>query len=103
MNFFTVSGVAATRASPGAVSRTTAIFMPRGGLAYDQDDGEGDDEADDRPPLEQPDESFVVAYVVGDLLRRRIVQQRLFVRHFLPLGCNALRRSITRAFATPNP
>jgi hypothetical protein len=27
MNFFTVSGVAATRVSPGAVSLTTAIFI----------------------------------------------------------------------------
>ena len=58
MNFFTVSGVAATRVSPGAVSLTTAIFMPRD-LAEDMMT-RSDDKAGDRAPFQQPHEAFIV-------------------------------------------
>ncbi len=82
MNFFAVSGVAATRVSPLAVSLRTAIFT----LADDHDDDEGDDEAGQRPPFEQPGETLVITNVMGDFGRGRVRQQRLFfVGHVIPL------------------
>src|SRR5690349_3005982 len=63
MNFFAVSGVAATRRSPSAVSLRTAIFIrpvPAIGSARDQqDDDEGDDQRDDRSPFHQALEETV--------------------------------------------
>ena len=81
MNFFTVSGVAATRVSPAAVSLTTAILT----LADDHDDEERDDEADNGAPFEQANEPFVIADMMRDFLGWRIVQKRLLMRHVVPL------------------
>src|SRR5881628_878638 len=70
VNFLTVSGIAAQRVSPVA-SLSTAIFM---NLFQDQEHDEADDEASDGTIFQHLNESRVVTYVDGDILRRRANQ-----------------------------
>ena len=59
MNFFTVSGVAATRVSPAASSFNTAMRMPEGRSGDQKDDDGRYDHGDDRTDLEEADETFI--------------------------------------------
>src|SRR6186997_3736418 len=66
MNFFTVSGVAATRRSPGSLSFRTAIFIPRplpASVADDQNDENCRQRREDRPIFHQADEEIIGAPV----------------------------------------
>src|SRR6059058_4961862 len=81
MNFFTVSGIAAQRVSPGASFRT-AIFIRREGLSVkDDEDDEGDPERDHRRPLQHSQKISVVANMNGDILSRRTGEQGFVFGH----------------------
>src|SRR5437868_5509589 len=81
MNFFTVSGIAAQRVSPGASFRT-AIFMRCDGLfVQDQQDDEGDDEHRQRTPLQDPREVRVITDMRRNVLSRWTREQGFFFGH----------------------
>jgi hypothetical protein len=82
VNFFTVSGMAEQRVSPGAVSLRTAIFTCGGDLGDDQENEECDDQANDCAPFQQRREPRIIVHVPCNFLRRRTGQDGFFVvRH----------------------
>src|SRR5438270_1348125 len=81
-NFFTVSGIAAQRVSPGA-SFKTAIFI-RQFLPVSLDDHhpqQPDNQAPERSPFQQSREVAVVGDVVSNVLSRRADDQGFFFGH----------------------
>ena len=83
MNFFTVSGIAAQRVSPGRFLQDRDLHaMLRTSFDENEEDDDADDEADDRAPFQQSGEPLVVARraratsCVGGL-----DEQRLFFGH----------------------
>jgi hypothetical protein len=69
MNFFTVSGLAATRVSPLAVSFRTAIRIGAGRSGSDSDDDEcRDQHSHDRTPLHQAEKARVGRFVCVDVI-----------------------------------
>src|SRR6185436_10068618 len=79
-NFFTVSGVAATRRSSAASSLRTPSFTRGPSVLDDQDDDEGGDQADDRAPFHQRCEPGIAL-----LMRRHVVGLSSFGCHLDPL------------------
>src|SRR6476469_4761345 len=84
-NFFTVSGIAAQRASPAASFRTAIFIVAILPISLDdQHPDKADDQTEDRAPFEQSREVKIVGDVVSHVLSGRTSEQRLFFGHHLP-------------------